>query len=78
MTISMLSIVAQTLDISNVEQLVLTDVVDDGTATGTFVRAIRMMGPPDPATNVMPLVMEIRIRSTTKLKLEVQTPAFTF
>lgn len=62
--------------ISEVTDVVVTDAVDDGTSTGTWIRSIRIFG--TPTGDGLPPVFELRVKSTTKSNLDVTTPILNF
>ena len=62
--------------VDNVEDVVITPIVDDGTNSGTFVRAIRIYGQPN-GTNG-PAVFELRIKATVASKIDITTPNIAF
>ena len=76
MTQSVVSVIGQTALIENVAGVVITDPVDDGTGTGTFVRAIRVFGQPFGVNG--PAIIEVQIKSTTKANIQIVTPTLTF
>lgn len=76
MTASTLRTVNQVLDIDLVEDVVVTDIVDDGTGGGGWVRSIRVFG--NPIVDGAAPVFELRIRSATKAKLELTAPTQNF
>jgi len=76
MTQSCFTLLAQTLQITQVDSVVVTPVVDDGTNTGTWVRAIRIFGEPNGVNG--PPVFELHIKSTTQANLEIATPTLNF
>lgn len=76
MTASTLRNVNQVIDIDLVNSVIVTDIVDDGTGTGAWVRSIRVFG--NPVVEGAPPVFELRIRSATKSKLEITAPTQTF
>ena len=76
MTASALTPLAQTLQIDQVDSVVVTPMVDDGTNTGTWVRAIRIFGEPN-GVNGAP-VFELRLKSTSQPNLEIATPTLNF
>jgi len=67
---------AQLLAVTDVADVVVTDIVDDGTGTGTWVRSIRIFGSPYVAGNTP--IVEIKVKSTTKNNLDITTPSLTF
>lgn len=76
MTQSAFTKIAETIQVDQVVSVVITPIVDDGTSTGTWVRAIRIFGQPN-GTNGPP-VFELDIKSTTEANLEIVTPTLTF
>jgi hypothetical protein len=68
--------VNQTLIVDQVADVVVSPIVDDGTMTGTFVRAISVFGAPN-GTNGPP-VFVLQIKSTTNINLDIATPTLTF
>jgi hypothetical protein len=68
--------VSQVVEVDSVLSVVVTDVVDDGTNTGTWVRAIRIFASPN-GTNG-PAVFEVDIKSTTMGNLDITTPPLQF
>ena len=54
----------------------MTAPVDDGTGTGTFVRAIRIFGEPNGVNGTA--ILEIHVKSTTVGNIEIITPNLTF
>ena len=75
MTASVLTVYQQLSEIDSVSSVVVTDIVDDGTSTGTWVRSIRFFGS---AVTGSPAVLEVRIKSTTQANLEITTPTLEF
>lgn len=67
---------AQLLTITDVSDVVITDIVDDGSGSGNWVRSIRVFGSPY-ASGDTPIV-EIKIKSTTKSNLDITTPSLNF
>lgn len=76
MTASNLRNVNQVLEIDLVEDVVVTDIVDDGTGSGAWIRSIRIFG--NPVIDGGAPVFEMRIRSATKSKLEMTAPTQSF
>jgi hypothetical protein len=76
MTQSFVTTINQTVEIDNVDSIVMTAPVDDGTGTGTFVRAIRIFGEPGGVNG--PPILEVRVKSTTVGNIEIVTPNLTF
>lgn len=74
---SVITTASQIIDVTDIVQIVVTDIVDDGTSSGTSIRAIRIMG--TPVVNSAPtLLLELRLRSQTPADLDIQAPAFSF
>jgi hypothetical protein len=67
---------AQTLIVDQVADVVVSSIVDDGSGTGTYVRAISVFGAPN-GTNG-PAVFVLQIKSTTAANLDISTPTLTF
>lgn len=65
----------QKLDISDVRQVVVSDIVTD--TDGTFVRAVRFYGDPVVASTPT-LLLEVVTRSPIRTDLVVATPAAGF
>lgn len=61
---------AETVEVSGVESVVVSDVVDDG--AGGFVRAITVKGPDDAP------IFTLRVQGATEDALEITTPNLTF
>ncbi len=76
MTQSVLTTLAQLVEIDSVDSIVMTAPVDDGTGTGTFVRAIRIFGEPNGVNGTA--ILEIHVKSTTVGNIEIITPNLTF
>jgi hypothetical protein len=76
MTQSQVTTLNQVVEIDSVDSIVMTAPVDDGTSTGTFVRAIRVFGEPNGVNG--PPILEVRVKSTTVGNIEVVTPNLTF
>ena len=72
MTISNIQLLNQTIEIDNVASIVVTASVDDGTGTGTFVRAIRIVG----ASGAV--ILEVDVKSQTASNIELTTPVLTY
>jgi hypothetical protein len=67
---------AQTLIVDQVADVIVSAVLDDGTGTGTFVRAISVFGAPNGTSG--PAVFVLQIKSTTAANLDIATPTLTF
>ena len=67
---------AQTVVVDQVADVVVSQIVDDGTGTGTFVRAISIFGAPNGTSG--PPVFQLQIKSTTAANLDISTPTLTF
>lgn len=65
-----------TIEVDDVLDVQVTDAVDDGTSTGTFVREIRIFGSPN--GNSAPATLIVRIKSQSKDNIGVTTPLLTF
>jgi len=76
MTQSLVTTLFQIVEIDSVDQIVMTAPVDDGTGTGTFVRAIRVFGEPGGVNG--PPILEVRVKSTTVGNIEIVTTNLTF
>jgi hypothetical protein len=76
MTQSIVTTVGQTVEILSVDGVVITDPVDDGTGTNTWVRSIRIFGEPGGVDSAP--IIEVRIKSTTKANIQIVTPTLTF
>jgi len=76
MTASNIRSLNQVLEIDLVEDVVVTDIVDDGTGTGAWIRSIRVFG--SPVVDGAVPVFELRIRSAVKSKLELTAPTQNF
>lgn len=72
---SALTEISTKLAITDVRDVQVTDVVEDG--TGGFVRALRIFG--EPNTSAGPaLILEVQIQSGTKTDLDITTPTLSF
>jgi hypothetical protein len=72
---SAISLTHQTLDVSGVRLITVSDIVTD--PDGNTLRIIKFYG--DPAVNgAATEFVQIACRSTTKLDLEIQAPGFKF
>jgi len=67
---------AQTIVVDQVADVTVSSIVDDGTGTGTSIRAISVFGAPN-GTNGPP-VFVLQIKSTTAANLDISTPTLTF
>ena len=63
------------LGITDVRDVQVTDVVEDG--AGGFVRAIRVFGEPEGSAGPA-LILEVQIQSDTKTDLDITTPTLSF
>lgn len=73
MTSTVLQINAATVELDNVQDVVVTPIeVDDG---GNYVREFRFFGALDPGATVAPLTLSVRVVSATREAIEVTTPA---
>ena len=75
MTASSLSILAQKLWITDVRDVEVTEIVDDG--AGGFVRALRIYGQSEAGEPSL-LVLDLRLQSTSKTDLAITTPELDF
>jgi hypothetical protein len=67
---SEVNLVGQTIEITDVEDIVITDIVEH--LDGGYVRSIRFFGLPNGAAG--PAVIEIIVRGTTEAKISVSSP----
>lgn len=65
--------VRQTVEISEVEDVQITEVVDEG---GTYVRALRVFGAPHGRSG--PPIIEVVIRSESRSNIHITTPEVEF
>ena len=65
----------QTVEVDAVTSIVVTQIVDDGTSSGTSVREFRVFCGADITA---PAVFVLRIKSTTPAFLDVATPVLNF
>lgn len=63
------------LEITEVRDVQVTDVVDDG--AGGFVRALKVLGEPTASAGPA-LILEGQLRSGTEADLDITTPALSF
>lgn len=73
MTQSVATTLHQTIEITDVADIVVTEVVDEG---GIWTRAIRIFGAPAGVEG--PPILEIRVKSSVKANIEITTPAVNF
>ncbi len=67
---------AETIVVDQVADVTVSAIMDDGTGTGTSVRAISIFGAPNGTTG--PAVFVLQIKSTTPANLDISTPTLTF
>ena len=72
---SALTEISTKLAITDVRDVQVTDVVEDG--TGGFVRALRVFGEPNASAGPA-LILEVQIQSGTKTDLDITTPTLSF
>ena len=76
MSNSNITTLSQTIVVDQVADVVVSQIVDDGSGTGTFVRAISVFGAPNGISG--PPVFMLQIKSTTAANLDVTTPVLNF
>lgn len=72
---SALTPISARLEITDVRDVQLSDIVDDG--NGGFLRAVKFFGAPDASAGPT-LILEVQIRSGTKTDLRITTPTLKF
>jgi hypothetical protein len=75
MSVSTLKIASQKLEITDVRDIVVTEIVDDG--AGGFVRALRIHGQTETGEPGL-LVLDLRLQSASKADLAITTPELDF
>jgi hypothetical protein len=67
--------ISSKLEITDVRDVQVTDVVDDG--EGGFVRSVKFFGEPNASAGPA-LILEVLIQSDTKADLDITTPELSF
>ncbi len=75
-TTANLNIMGQVIEIDNLAAVTVSAPIDDGTSTGTFIRAVKFFGGAL-GVNGAP-ILEVDIRSQTLTNLEIVTPNLQF
>jgi hypothetical protein len=75
MTQSLIAQLSQKLSISNVKDIEVTGIVEDG--VGGWVRSVRFYGSPASGTNKA-LILEVLLQSAEKTDLAITTPEIDF
>ena len=72
------TIMAQTIGLDAVTDIVVTTIEPDDTVLGTFVREIRIVGTPPSEGAIAPVVLVLRASATSRQALELTAPAYEF
>ena len=75
MTQSVITKVSEKLSISDIKDIEVTEIVDDG--SGGWVRSVRFYGSPATGTNKV-LVLEVLLQSIVTADLNITTPEIDF
>ena len=75
MTRSVITAVAQTIEMNDVIDVIVTPIEPDNDG---YVRELRIMGTADGSANAPVLTLTIRLKSGVRANLDVTTPALDF